>query len=410
MGSGQRFGKARACLRRQRQAAAAAALVTVFSGAPYAFAEVTHFAVRLRDAATGTTTAADLGRLQAISALARTGIGAVSVTHDGAYRIGLAPPLSDDGAKTALARLRTDPGVLYAEIAAEPSAAAIAAARGARPSPPIARIIVKFRDPQVAADAAADLPLAASRVAQVATRAGRPMSFERTIGWARAHVLQLLSRAPVDEAEAIANAIAQDPDVEWAQPDYLPLPPDRAQRPAVCEPVALLLLGTAGGGPTCPTPGTARRAGRACATAVIDTGALYGPPGPRRPVHRRLRLHQRLRSSPTTTTRCCRAAAPRNPLAAGCNNRDAECVGSGRLGHGRRSAARGWLQGSSAVDNSSWHGSHVAGTVGAATNNATGVAGINWVQPDRAVCACSASAAATTPTSPMRWIGPPAVR
>ena len=161
--AGNESGRARAHLRRRGQAVAAVALIAVFSGAPSAFAEVTHFAVRLRDAATGTTTAADLGRLQAISALARTGIGAVSVTHDGAYRIGLAPPLSDDGAKTALARLRMDPGVLYAEIAAEPSVAAIAAARGAQPSPPIARIIVKFRDPQVAADAAADLPLAASR-------------------------------------------------------------------------------------------------------------------------------------------------------------------------------------------------------------------------------------------------------
>ncbi|MEZ5177985.1 MAG: S8 family serine peptidase [Acidimicrobiales bacterium] len=30
------------------------------------------------------------------------------------------------------------------------------------------------------------------------------------------------------------------------------------------------------------------------------------------------------------------------------------------------------------VSNSSWHGTHVAGTIGAASNNATGVAGINW--------------------------------
>ena len=33
------------------------------------------------------------------------------------------------------------------------------------------------------------------------------------------------------------------------------------------------------------------------------------------------------------------------------------------------------------VEQSSWHGSHVAGTIGAATNNARGVAGINWVSP-----------------------------
>jgi serine protease len=33
------------------------------------------------------------------------------------------------------------------------------------------------------------------------------------------------------------------------------------------------------------------------------------------------------------------------------------------------------------VETSSWHGSHVAGTIGAATNNSRGVAGINWVSP-----------------------------
>jgi serine protease len=36
------------------------------------------------------------------------------------------------------------------------------------------------------------------------------------------------------------------------------------------------------------------------------------------------------------------------------------------------------LFGDCPVLDSSWHGSHVAGTIGAATNNSTGVAGINW--------------------------------
>jgi serine protease len=35
----------------------------------------------------------------------------------------------------------------------------------------------------------------------------------------------------------------------------------------------------------------------------------------------------------------------------------------------------------SAARNSSWHGTHVAGTIGAAGNNGTGVAGLNWVSP-----------------------------
>jgi serine protease len=43
------------------------------------------------------------------------------------------------------------------------------------------------------------------------------------------------------------------------------------------------------------------------------------------------------------------------------------------------------------VENSSWHGTHVAGTIGAATNNAVGVAGVNWVskiQPVRVIGKC----------------------
>ena len=41
-------------------------------------------------------------------------------------------------------------------------------------------------------------------------------------------------------------------------------------------------------------------------------------------------------------------------------------------------SASGFFQGCDVAD-SSWHGTHVAGTIGAATNNGVGVAGINWV-------------------------------
>ena len=52
--------------------------------------------------------------------------------------------------------------------------------------------------------------------------------------------------------------------------------------------------------------------------------------------------------------------------------------------------ASGYFQGCGTSD-SSWHGTHVSGTIGAASNNSSGVAGINWVskiQPIRVLGKC----------------------
>lgn len=59
------------------------------------------------------------------------------------------------------------------------------------------------------------------------------------------------------------------------------------------------------------------------------------------------------------------------------------------------------------ASDSSWHGTHVAGTIAAVTNNNKGIAGIAYgAKISR--CASSASAAATTPTSSTPSPGPPA--
>jgi serine protease len=56
-------------------------------------------------------------------------------------------------------------------------------------------------------------------------------------------------------------------------------------------------------------------------------------------------------------------------------------------------AASGYFKGC-IVESSSWHGTHVAGTIGAAGNNSVGVAGLNWVskiQPIRVLGKCGGS-------------------
>lgn len=71
------------------------------------------------------------------------------------------------------------------------------------------------------------------------------------------------------------------------------------------------------------------------------------------------------------------------------NGRDPDALDPGDWVTSAESAS-GWLAGCP-TGNSSWHGTHVAGTIGAATNNALGVAGINWVsqiQPLRVLGKC----------------------
>ena len=59
-----------------------------------------------------------------------------------------------------------------------------------------------------------------------------------------------------------------------------------------------------------------------------------------------------------------------------------------------------------ATSNSSWHGTQTRGLIGAATNNGVGMASVGrTVRVCR--CACSASAAASTPTSSPACAGPP---
>jgi serine protease len=316
-----------------------------------AAAQPTHLVVRFRDAATGTSSPADVARLQTIAAAARTGLAQIEITRDGAYRIALAPPLSDDGMRAALTQLRNEPTVLYAD----PHAAPAAAPPAREPGPPIERFIVKYRDPQVAADAAADLPLAPARVEQLAARAGRPMAFGRTMSWAGAYVLQVFQRVPQDEAEAIARAIEQDPDVEWAQPDYWLFPQFIPNDPLWTSQWHYMAPPGEIAGANLPLAWDRTTGWSGARIAVIDTGVLPGHPD----------LAGRVIGGYDFIT----------PLfnANDGDGRDADASDPGDW-----TLANECMAGSRAT-NSSWHGTHVGGTIGAATNNALGVAGINHV-------------------------------
>jgi serine protease len=347
-----------------------------------AFADVTHLTVRFRDTATGVAAPQDRARLQEIAAAARSGIGNASVTRDGAYRVALTPALSDDGSRVALHRLRMDGAVLYAE-AENASSPAVTAMQHVRPSPRLARVIVKFREPGAAADAANDRPLAAERLTQLAARAGVPLAHQRTMAWARAHVLQLLAQAPQEEVEAIARAIERDPDVEWAQPDYLRFRNLVPNDPLYASQWHYHAPGTVAGGANLPAAWDRTTGWSGTRVAVLDTGALKTHPDL---ANRFIGGHDFVYDwifandgDPPQPGGCLPTSSPLLPPCVSSRDTDASDPGDWTsAGDDAGSTFGGWLVGCGVFD-SSWHGTHVAGTVGAASNNATGVAGVNWV-------------------------------
>ena len=134
-------------------------------------------------------------------------------TRDGAFTLDLSTPLAVDATRAALNRIRSMPGVLYANEAP----GAPAPATTGRPTD---RLIVKYRDASPSSTTRAGTPLAAARIERISALAGVPVAWMRA-GHDGYDVLRMLQRLPIARVEAIAATIAQDADVEYAQPDYI---------------------------------------------------------------------------------------------------------------------------------------------------------------------------------------------
>lgn len=117
--------------------------------------------------------------------------------------------------------------------------------------------------------------------------------------------------------------------------------------------------------------------------AVLDTGILFSPTHP--DLESRLIYEDELQTSiigwdMVTKTAWARDGNPRDPVPKdeGDWRNQGYCTSNPQLGLYRAA-------------NSSWHGSHVAGTVGASTDNAIGVSGVDWfagIEPVRVLAAC----------------------
>ncbi|MCB1261152.1 MAG: S8 family serine peptidase, partial [Acidimicrobiales bacterium] len=233
-----------------------------------------------------------------------------------------------------------------------------AAGRGAAPAEelPTNRLVVAY------ADGAAPTP---SQRADASIDAGAPVEVVRQLGDGST-VLELPSRMPYDQVEALAAELEQRPDVLWAEPDLwvtadaVPNDPQYATEHWHYKEVTA----PSNYGANLPPAWDITTGSPSVVTAILDTGKLDHEDL----VGRFLPGYDMISDSQIANDGGGRDADPSDP---------GDWITSAEN-------ASGYFAGCP-VRNSSWHGTHVAGTVGAATNNGIGVSGINWVSPMIAV-------------------------
>ena len=241
-------------------------------------------------------------------------------------------------------------------------------------APPTGQIIIKFVD-EVSQQAFSQQDLN-SVMADLSQAAGVPLAYGRPMS-GEAHVLQLPTPLPLAEVAEISAKLSREPGVIYAEPDAI--------RQIDDSPAGLLdvvpndtryseqwhygyTAGTAEGINLPPawqiTTGMA-----STVVAVIDTGILN---------------HADLAGKTVPGYDFITNVAVANDG----NGRDSDPSDPGD-----------WITANecflgSPVRNSSWHGTHVAGTISAASNNSQGVAGVNWlakILPIRVLGKCGGS-------------------
>lgn len=292
-----------------------------------------------------------------------------TATRDGAVRVLLDSPLSIDAARDAINRIRLDPEVLYASLV--PSDAPAMSARPLGLGRPVSRLIVKYKDPPLAAAARANSPLPQERIGRIEALAGTAVAHER--GTSRGeYIIRLIAPMLPERAAQAAQLLEQDDDVEYADPDYWVEVAFMPSDPYFLDPSGngqwhLKAPSVEIGGANLPAAWDYTTGSASTVIGVIDSGVLPGHPD----------LAGRLVSGYDFISDLAKSNDG--------NGRDSDPSDPGDW------VSANECPGGNVAKSSSWHGTHVAGTIGAASNNGAGVAGINWVskiQPIRALGKC----------------------
>ncbi|MFO1305805.1 MAG: S8 family serine peptidase [Burkholderiales bacterium] len=343
--------------------------------------------------------------LAALGHLHKSALSNLGRTRDGGFRLALDPPLSLDDARAAMNKLRLNPAVLYVGIAERTplSKSAAAAKAGVDTTRPVRALIVKYKDPDIVAGAMANRAPPAASVQLVADTARATVAPLRAMAGG-AYVMQLFRPMSALDAYAAAEALENDPAIEYADPDTWKFPtlvPNDTCYPANTNPACfqsnvvstylsewhLMPGGSEPGGANLPPAWDITTGSPNIYVGVIDTGFLYNHPDL---AGRAIGGYDFIYdfavandSDPVQTPTCLQGNDPTlyNPLNPPCvSSRDSDPSDPGD-----------WLDAADQTGNpnswfylctvspSSFHGSHTSGTIGALSNNATGIAGINWV-------------------------------
>jgi serine protease len=225
--------------------------------------------------------------------------------------------------------------------------------------PPTDQIIIKFESD--AAARAMLVPDASDRLAELSRASGESLTLARPMSGG-AYVLRLDGRRPVPEVALISAALARLPGVAYAEPDLIKQVIGRPAAEPLLVPNDTLFSqqwhygyvpGVSEGLNLVPAWNISTGSA-ATVVAVIDTGILN---------------HADLAGK----------------TVAGYDFIGDTFVANDGDGRDNDPSDPGdWIEanecgGTHSAQPSSWHGTHVAGTIGAATNNGLGVAGVNWL-------------------------------
>lgn len=214
------------------------------------------------------------------------------------------------------------------------------------------RLIVKLRSPT----ATSTKPQALRAGAGIALAPPRSMS-------GGAQIVRLPYRMRMAEAEAVARQLASDPNVEYAEVDRIMRPLLTPNDPRYAGQWSLDSTSAVAGGMNLPAAWDITTGSASVVVAVLDTGIV---PHADIDPSRRLPGYDFISADPggaffVANDGDGRDNDPSDPgdwaTQADVDDPTTPCTD---------------------VANSSWHGTHVAGVIGAASNNATGIAGIDW--------------------------------